>query len=41
MNVLGRIKKALFIDDYAHHPTEIGKLINIMSLYKKTYFLNY
>ena len=35
MNVLGRIKKTLFIDDYAHHPTEIEKLINIISLYKK------
>tara|TARA_B100000963_G_scaffold355256_1_gene373137 strand:- start:808 stop:2196 length:1389 start_codon:yes stop_codon:yes gene_type:complete len=37
MNILGKIKKTLFIDDYAHHPTEIEKLINISSLYKKKY----
>ena len=35
MNVLGKLKKTIFIDDYAHHPTEIEKLINIISLYKK------
>ncbi len=35
MNVLGKLKKTIFIDDYAHHPTEIDKLINVMSLYKK------
>ena len=35
MNILGKIKKTIFIDDYAHHPTEIEKLINISSLYKK------
>ncbi len=34
MNILGKIKKTTFIDDYAHHPTEIKKLINILSLYK-------
>ncbi len=35
MNILGKLKKTIFIDDYAHHPTEIEKLINIISLYKK------
>ena len=35
MNILGKIKKTIFIDDYAHHPTEIEKLINISLLYKK------
>ncbi len=35
MNILGKIKKTTFIDDYAHHPTEIAKLINISYLYKK------
>ena len=35
MNILGKIKKTMFIDDYAHHPTEIEKLINISLLYKK------
>ena len=35
MNLLGKLKKTLFIDDYAHHPTEIKKLVNILSLYKK------
>ena len=35
MNILGKLKKTTFIDDYAHHPTEIEKLINILSLYKK------
>ena len=35
MNILGKLKKTTFIDDYAHHPTEIDKLINIISLYKK------
>jgi UDP-N-acetylmuramate--alanine ligase len=34
MNILGKLKKTTFIDDYAHHPTEIKKLINIISLYK-------
>ncbi len=34
MNILGKLKKTTFIDDYAHHPTEIEKLINIISLYK-------
>ena len=35
LNILGKIKKTLLIDDYAHHPTEIEKLINISRLYKK------
>ena len=35
MNILGKLKKTTFIDDYAYHPTEINKLINIISLYKK------
>ncbi len=35
MNVIGKLNKTLFIDDYAHHPTEINNLINLLSLYKK------
>ena len=35
MNILGKLKKMTFIDDYAHHPTEIEKLINISKLYEK------
>ncbi len=35
MNILGKLKKTIFIDDYAHHPTEIEKLINVIYLYKK------
>ena len=35
MNILGKLNKTTFIDDYAHHPTEIDKLINIIALYKK------
>ena len=35
MNILGKLNKTIFIDDYAHHPTEIEKLIRISSLYKK------
>ena len=35
MNILGKINKTLFIDDYAHHPTEIEKLINVSYFYKK------
>ncbi len=35
MNILGKLKKTTFIDDYAHHPTEIEKLIDTLSLYKK------
>ena len=35
MNILGKLNKTLFIDDYAHHPTEIEKLINILPFYKK------
>ena len=37
MNILGKLKKTMFIDDYAHHPTEIEMLINTISLYKKKY----
>ncbi len=40
LNILGKLKKTLLIDDYAHHPTEIAKLINILNLYKtKNIFL--
>ncbi len=35
MNILGKINETLFIDDYAHHPTEIEKLINVSYFYKK------
>ena len=35
LNILGKLKKTIFIDDYAHHPTEIEKLIKVSSLYKK------
>ncbi len=35
MNILGKLNKTLFIDDYAHHPTEIEKLINVSHLYKR------
>tara|TARA_Y100000996_G_scaffold415411_2_gene409941 strand:+ start:189 stop:1568 length:1380 start_codon:yes stop_codon:yes gene_type:complete len=34
MNVLGKINKSLFVDDYAHHPTEIQNLIKVSKLYK-------
>jgi UDP-N-acetylmuramate--alanine ligase len=34
MNVIGKINKNLFIDDYAHHPTELKKLIEVLKLYK-------
>ena len=34
MNILGKLNNSTFIDDYAHHPTEIEKLINISYLYK-------
>ena len=34
LNILGSIKKSIFIDDYAHHPTEIQKLIDVSNLYK-------
>ena len=39
MNILGKLNKATFIDDYAHHPTEIEKLINISSLYKNKHII--
>ncbi len=35
MNILGKYKNTIFIDDYAHHPTEIEKLIKTLYLYKK------
>ena len=34
MNILGKLGKSTLIDDYAHHPTEIQKLIEVSSLYK-------
>ena len=40
MNILGKLK-TIFIDDYAHHPTEIEKLINVISLYKKECLFDY
>ena len=39
MNILGKLKKATFIDDYAHHPTEIEKLIEVSSLYKNKHVI--
>ena len=38
MNTLGKIKNSIFIDDYAHHPTEIQKLIEVCKLFKKKDF---
>ena len=35
LNIIGKLKQTIFIDDYAHHPTEIEKLIKVSSLYKK------
>ena len=35
MNKLGKLEKAIFFDDYAHHPTEIKKLIEVSKLFKK------
>ncbi len=35
MNVLGKLNNSTLIDDYAHHPTEIKKLIEVSKLYKK------
>ena len=34
MNIIGKLNKNLFIDDYAHHPTELKKLIEVLKLYK-------
>ena len=34
MNILGIIGQSVLIDDYAHHPTEIQKLIEVSNLYK-------
>ena len=39
MNILGKLKNATFIDDYAHHPTEIEKLIEVSSLYKNKHVI--
>ena len=40
MNTLGKIKNSILVDDYAHHPTEIQKLIEVCKLYKnKEFFL--
>ena len=33
MNQIGTIKTSLFIDDYAHHPLEIDKLISVIMLF--------
>jgi len=38
MNTLGKIKNSILIDDYAHHPTEIQKLIEVCKLYKNRDF---
>ena len=35
MNIIGKLRKTMFIDDYAHHPSEIEKLIKVSALYKK------
>tara|TARA_Y100000768_G_scaffold193391_1_gene145061 strand:+ start:1333 stop:2712 length:1380 start_codon:yes stop_codon:yes gene_type:complete len=35
MNILGTLNQSLLIDDYAHHPTEIQKLIEVCRLFKK------
>jgi len=34
MNTLGVVGQSVLIDDYAHHPTEIQKLIEVSKLYK-------
>ena len=34
MNILGVIGQSVLIDDYAHHPTEIQKLIEVCNLFK-------
>ena len=40
MNTIGKIKNSILVDDYAHHPTEIQKLIEVCKLYKnKDFFL--
>ena len=38
MNTLGTIKNSILVDDYAHHPTEIQKLVEVCKLYKKKDF---
>ena len=35
MNQIGTIKTSLFIDDYAHHPLEIDKLISVLKLFNQ------
>ena len=35
MNVLGSLRSTTFIDDYAHHPVEIEKLISVIDLFKQ------
>ena len=40
MNTIGSIKSSTFIDDYAHHPLEIDKLISVLKLFpQKNKFL--
>jgi|TARA_B110000114_G_scaffold184122_1_gene227064 UDP-N-acetylmuramate--alanine ligase len=40
MNIIGSIRSSLFIDDYAHHPVEIDKLISVVKLFpQKNKFL--
>ena len=39
MNILGKLNKTTFIDDYAHHPSEIEKLVKILSFYKKKHVI--
>ncbi|MDC0861404.1 UDP-N-acetylmuramate--L-alanine ligase [Alphaproteobacteria bacterium] len=40
MNIIGSIRSSLFIDDYAHHPVEIDKLISVLKLFpQKNKFL--
>ena len=33
MNIIGSIKSSTFIDDYAHHPLELDKLISVLKLF--------
>ncbi len=35
LNILGILGNSILIDDYAHHPTEIKKLIDVSNLFKK------
>ncbi|MAV83102.1 MAG: UDP-N-acetylmuramate--L-alanine ligase [Pelagibacteraceae bacterium] len=36
MNLLGKIKNTSFIDDYAHHPSELEKLFETLKLFPQT-----